>query len=86
MRHIHHGHVIHLMYDVIHLESPVRSGGSARYQLGDVDGGVVADVGVICAACDGEAETCAAPLQSNLLVFPLTVPAIYLEGRRDEGR
>ena len=45
--------------------------GAAVNDLGDEDAGVVADVRVVRAARDGEAEARAAPLQVNLLIIPL---------------
>ena len=45
--------------------------GAAVNDLGDEDAGVVADVRVVRAARDGEAEAGAAPLQVNLLIIPL---------------
>ena len=51
--------------DVVDLESAVVRRGAAVNDLNDEDAGVVADVRVVRAAHDGEAEARAAPLQSS---------------------
>lgn len=77
-----HGHVVHGEYGVVDPEAAVRRRRPAGYQFGDVDGGVVADVGVVGAAGDAEAEAGAAPLEDDLLVLPLIV-AVHLEATRE---
>lgn len=71
---------VHLEDGVIHTEAAVGGRGAARYQLGDVDGGVVADVRVVGTAGDTEPEPRTTSFQYNFFVLPLVV-AIDLEQR-----
>lgn len=73
MWHVHYGDIVHLQYDVVDFESAVGGSGAAGYQLRDVYGSVVADVRVVDAAGDAEAEPRATSLQHDLLVFPLAI-------------
>jgi len=55
MRYVDDGHVVHLQYRVVDTQATVRRSGAARYELGDVNGGVVAIMRIVRAA--GDAET-----------------------------
>lgn len=81
MRHVHDGHVVHLQYRVVDTQTPVRGRGTARYELRDVNGGVVAEVRIVRAAGDAETEARASSLQNYLLILPVIV-AVHLEARK----
>lgn len=73
VRHIHHGHLVHRDDDVVDAQPAVGGSCSAGDQLGDVDGGVGADVGIVGASGDGEAQSGVASLQLDVLVQPAVV-------------
>lgn len=54
MRYVDNGHVVHLQYRVVDTQPTVRGRGTARYELSDVNGGVVAVMGIVRAAGDTE--------------------------------
>lgn len=76
--HVDDGRLVNLEYRIVDLEPAVGGGRPAGYQFRYVYGGVVADVGVVGAPGDAEAEAGAAPLQDDLLVLPLVI-AVHLE-------
>lgn len=55
------------------MHAAVRGRGAARNQLGDVDGGVGADVRIVGAAGNREPEPGGAALQRDVLVLPAIV-------------
>ena len=61
----------YLADDVIDPQPLVVRGGAPWYELGNVDGGVVADVWVVDAPCDAEAESGAPTLKNDLVVLPV---------------
>lgn len=78
MRHVDDGRLIHLEDRVVDLEPAVGRRRATLYQLGDVDGSIVADMGVVGAAGDAKAEARTAPLEDDLLVLPLVI-AVHLK-------
>lgn len=81
MWHVDHRHVVDREDGVVDAEAAVCRRRPTSYQLGDVDGGIVADVRVVGAARDAEAQAGAAPLQHDLLVLPLIV-TVHLETKK----
>lgn len=81
MRYVDDGHVVHLQYRVVDTQTPVRGRGTARYELGDVNGGVVAVVRIVRAAGDTETEARASPLQNYLFILPVIV-AVHLKAQK----
>lgn len=81
MLYVDDGHVVHLQYRVVDTQTSVRGRGTARYELGDVNGGVVAVVRIVRAAGNAETEARTSPFQNYLLILPVIV-AVHLEAQK----
>ena len=62
--------IVHFQDDVIDLHSAVDGRRTARDDLCQTDGGIIADVRVIGAARDAETQTRAASFQNDFFVLP----------------
>ncbi len=70
MGNVHNRDIVHFQNDVIDLHSAVYGRRTARDDLRQADGRIIADVRVIGAARDAETQTRAASFQDDFLVLP----------------
>lgn len=81
MGHIHNWCIVHLQYGIVHLQPTINGCRTARYKFRDVNGGVIANMWIVCAPGDTEAQTGTTSLQYDLLVFPFII-TIYLKKKK----